>query len=123
MPRAASQISASPRHPRRERPGVSGSAAWLTRLLASGEVRIVQLFPVASPLRPRQDSNLRSRLRRAVLYPLSYGGQRSGAAWKASKDPDEVRRRGAVVWLCYVLTLEVSVSGQQVEVPAYVGTD
>ena len=25
-------------------------------------------------LRPRQDSNLRSRLRRAVLYPLSYGG-------------------------------------------------
>src|SRR5690606_33432909 len=23
---------------------------------------------------PRQDSNLRSRLRRAVLYPLSYGG-------------------------------------------------
>ena len=25
--------------------------------------------------RPRQDSNLRSRLRRAVLYPLSYGGQ------------------------------------------------
>ena len=26
------------------------------------------------PWRPRQDSNLRSRLRRAVLYPLSYGG-------------------------------------------------
>src|SRR3954453_6789130 len=25
--------------------------------------------------RPRQDSNLRSRLRRAVLYPLSYGGR------------------------------------------------
>ena len=25
---------------------------------------------------PRQDSNLRSRLRRAVLYPLSYGGIR-----------------------------------------------
>jgi hypothetical protein len=24
--------------------------------------------------RPQQDSNLRSRLRRAVLYPLSYGG-------------------------------------------------
>jgi hypothetical protein len=24
---------------------------------------------------PRQDSNLRSRLRRAVLYPLSYGGR------------------------------------------------
>jgi hypothetical protein len=24
---------------------------------------------------PRQDSNLRSRLRRAVLYPLSYEGE------------------------------------------------
>lgn len=30
------------------------------------------LFP--SAVCPRQDSNLRSRLRRAVLYPLSYGG-------------------------------------------------
>jgi site-specific DNA recombinase len=28
----------------------------------------------SSELCPRQDSNLRSRLRRAVLYPLSYGG-------------------------------------------------
>jgi hypothetical protein len=28
-----------------------------------------------STWRPRQDSNLRSRLRRAVLYPLSYGGR------------------------------------------------
>jgi hypothetical protein len=27
------------------------------------------------PWCPRQDSNLRSRLRRAVLYPLSYGGR------------------------------------------------
>ena len=27
-----------------------------------------------APKCPRQDSNLRSRLRRAVLYPLSYGG-------------------------------------------------
>jgi hypothetical protein len=26
--------------------------------------------------RPRQDSNLRPRLRRPVLYPLSYGGPR-----------------------------------------------
>jgi hypothetical protein len=26
-------------------------------------------------LRPRQDSNLRHRLRRPVLYPLSYGGE------------------------------------------------
>src|ERR1700722_9560117 len=29
-----------------------------------------------SVLRPQQDSNLRTRLRRAVLYPLSYGGWR-----------------------------------------------
>ena len=27
--------------------------------------------------RPQQDSNLRTRLRRAVLYPLSYGGWRT----------------------------------------------
>src|SRR5690606_27582473 len=35
---------------------------------------------------PRQDSNLRSRLRRAVLYPLSYGGswtQTRVAGWPA----------------------------------------
>jgi CheY-like chemotaxis protein len=30
--------------------------------------------------RPRQDSNLRPRLRRAVLYPLSYGGSWQGHA-------------------------------------------
>ena len=29
---------------------------------------------------PRQDSNLRHRLRRAVLYPLSYGGGKPGKA-------------------------------------------
>ena len=28
-----------------------------------------------SGLRPRQDSNLRTRLRRPVLYPLSYEGR------------------------------------------------
>jgi hypothetical protein len=28
--------------------------------------------------RPRRDSNSRSRLRRAVLYPLSYGGMSFG---------------------------------------------
>ena len=32
------------------------------------------LLRPASSTCPRQDSNLRSRLRRAVLYPLSYGG-------------------------------------------------
>ena len=33
-----------------------------------------QLLPFPSLWCPRQDSNLRTRLRRAVLYPLSYGG-------------------------------------------------
>ena len=33
--------------------------------------------PLVSGWCPRQDSNLRSRLRRAVLYPLSYGGRTS----------------------------------------------
>ena len=28
----------------------------------------------AGSVRPQQDSNLRTRLRRPVLYPLSYGG-------------------------------------------------
>ncbi len=28
-----------------------------------------------SVLRPREDSNLRTRLRRPVLYPLSYEGR------------------------------------------------
>ncbi len=38
--------------------------------------------------RPQQDSNLRTRLRRPVLYPLSYGGpvtskgyQSEGVGW------------------------------------------
>jgi hypothetical protein len=46
--------------------------------------------------RPRQDSNLRSRLRRAVLYPLSYGG--SGAttlqAHGAGQETGVTRPRG-----------------------------
>jgi hypothetical protein len=39
-------------------------------------------------MRPQQDSNLRTRLRRPVLYPLSYGGsvtskgyQQRGIVW------------------------------------------
>ncbi len=30
-------------------------------------------------MRPQQDSNLRTRLRRPLLYPLSYGGWRIDA--------------------------------------------
>ena len=32
------------------------------------------MIPRISSLCPRQDSNLRTRLRRPALYPLSYGG-------------------------------------------------
>ena len=31
---------------------------------------------------PRQDSNLRTRLRRAVLYPLSYGGSATAKGYQ-----------------------------------------
>jgi hypothetical protein len=46
--------------------------------------------------RPRQDSNLRHRLRRAVLYPLSYEGKgidRSAVVHRA--DTAAGRPRGA----------------------------
>jgi hypothetical protein len=39
--------------------------------------RHVRTSPVLAVC-PRQDSNLRHRLRRAVLYPLSYGGAKPG---------------------------------------------
>ena len=51
-----------PRMPLRAWPGVWGSLCEQSEYLA----------PPAK--RPRQDSNLRHRLRRPVLYPLSYGG-------------------------------------------------
>lgn len=35
-------------------------------------------YGARGPKRPRQDSNLRHRLRRPVLYPLSYGGKSRG---------------------------------------------
>src|SRR3954452_21932197 len=40
---------------------------------------------------PRQDSNLRTRLRRAVLYPLSYGGS---SWWGRGEVTSPSRRRG-----------------------------
>jgi hypothetical protein len=42
---------------------------------------------------PRQDSNLRTRLRRAVLYPLSYGGS---ATRKGYQGADHGQRVGPV---------------------------
>src|SRR4051794_10843707 len=42
---------------------------------------------------PRQDSNLRTRLRRAVLYPLSYGGSVWWGDEKTTSRPALRRRR------------------------------
>jgi hypothetical protein len=39
--------------------------------------------------RPQQDSNLRTRLRRAVLYPLSYGGWRTSLAASEACWPEQ----------------------------------
>ena len=50
--------------------------------------------PTAGPLltwRPRQDSNLRTRLRRPMLYPLSYEG---GTAEQASGDGRAIGAQG-----------------------------
>jgi hypothetical protein len=48
-----------------------------TFLTPAQEVRLrlcQKPLELANEKRPRQDSNLRHRLRRPVLYPLSYGG-------------------------------------------------
>ena len=42
--------------------------------MAKAPIRWIGAFAVTAFTCPRQDSNLRTRLRRAVLYPLSYGG-------------------------------------------------
>jgi hypothetical protein len=42
--------------------------------IRDSRIRLFSLFTRLFTLRPRRDSNSRSRLRRAVLYPLSYGG-------------------------------------------------
>ena len=62
---------------------------------------------------PRQDSNLRSRLRRAVLYPLSYGGlsgpgRRSAYHGHAAMLTLVVRGRR---WVGVVLLLTLLVGG------------
>ncbi len=45
------------------------------RILDNGDPKT----PGQSVTRPRQDSNLRTRFRRPVLYPLSYGGEYLGS--------------------------------------------
>ena len=54
---------------------ISSPSAWYSSQVAVGALAF--RWPCRhhpTNVRPRQDSNLRSRLRRAVLYPLSYGG-------------------------------------------------
>ena len=49
------------------------------------------------PKRPQQDSNLRTRLRRPVLYPLSYGGPVTPKGYQSRDivwDTDGWRRPG-----------------------------
>ena len=54
--------------------------AWLFRLVR-------WLFPLVVGWRPQQDSNLRTRLRRPLLYPLSYGGFASFACYGGPAGP------------------------------------
>ncbi|CAL2072239.1 hypothetical protein GPN2_22497 [Streptomyces murinus] len=49
-----------------------------------------------NPRCPRQDSNLRTRLRRPLLYPLSYGGV-SVAERCARGDGQNISRSGGVI--------------------------
>ncbi len=42
-------------------------------------------FPRLTGWRPQQDSNLRTRLRRPLLYPLSYGGFASFACYGGAR--------------------------------------
>src|SRR3954449_8777243 len=51
-----------------------GAAHVTTRVTRTQTGNDPTTFPLVSGWCPRQDSNLRHRLRRAVLYPLSYGG-------------------------------------------------
>lgn len=66
-------ISANQR--RRAGPSETGSRS---SCLASALVN--RIIVLAEAKCPRQDSNLRTRLRRPLLYPLSYGGVRLAAA-------------------------------------------
>ena len=82
--RAFESVPADPRNPlkKRGRPNATLYSHLAVNLRTGGGPhramrrfgRPYLLTPSAVPERPRQDSNLRHRLRRPVLYPLSYGG-------------------------------------------------
>jgi hypothetical protein len=56
--------------------GVSVTLSWIVAVLAAHDAPFAHEFVKAQC--PRQDSNLRTALRRRVLYPLSYGGSVTG---------------------------------------------
>ena len=63
-------------------PSEAGSCCHLLteRVIGLADIRPGQeAFMAGHVKRPQQDSNLRSRLRRPMLYPLSYGGY---ATWE-----------------------------------------
>ena len=77
---------------------VAHPAATRAATSASGErnflTPIVSLIGPEMYQRPRQESNLRSRFRKPMLYPLSYGGK-STDLWSAGPPhfiPEAVRR-------------------------------
>src|SRR5437867_11970676 len=51
--------------------------------------------PLLSTKRPQQDSNLRSRLRRPMLYPLSYGGYATWERVPVNQPSPDTRRDSA----------------------------
>jgi hypothetical protein len=62
------------------RPAASGGTTCLSlSLRGSGVMPGQGAIPEVMRWRPQQDSNLRSRLRRPLLSPLSYGGY---ATWE-----------------------------------------
>src|SRR6266567_7263442 len=65
---------------RDRRNAAPGDGYWRSQRRTSNSVPAVQrlLWQVLNG-RPQQDSNLRTRLRRPLLYPLSYGGWRVDA--------------------------------------------
>ena len=87
----ASATSPSSGRPTADEPTRLRVAGSVARLAPRKPVHL--LGPTACPGCPRQDSNLRSRLRRAVLYPLSYGG----GTENHPSAPRERARRGPLI--------------------------
>jgi hypothetical protein len=63
----------------------SAVSAWTAPARHAAAVDVSQIIG----WRPQQDSNLRTRLRRAVLYPLSYGGWRCLARKALQAGPEQ----------------------------------